>query len=521
MRNVVIIVADQLRADHLGYRGAVPVSTPHIDGLARNGHDFSQAFVANPVCMPNRATIMTGLWPSAHGLRTNGLPLNPEIDTFVRALRRSGRKTSAVGKLHLQPMGYPYEDYQLDQIRAAMPAVWEQAVRGPFGENFQSWEAFDRHAEGELVIPPDYYGFDDVALVVGHGDRVTGNYVKWARARGFDPLTQAGRESALWTYADWGHVWESAVPVELHATTYITDEAIARLGAYAQGDESFCLFVSYPDPHHPFAPPTEYFHRHHPQDMPVPDSFFDGHAQSPNYIRQIVARRGTPDIDPMMVWSPTEDQYRNALAAELGSIEFIDDSVGRILSSLSDLGLTEETLIVFTSDHGDVFGDHGLLLKHFTHYAGVITVPMIFSGGGLGAGAHRELVSSADIAPTILDLLDAPALVGIQGESMGPLIAGEGASGRSAVLIEEDQPYGLDVLPGPVRIRTVVTQSLRYTRIAGDGEFELYDRKADPAERVNLADDPGADGLRNAANAAMVEELMRVADDSRVPFAAA
>jgi arylsulfatase A-like enzyme len=521
MRNVVMIVADQLRADHLGYRGRVPVRTPHIDSLALGGHDFSQAFVANPVCMPNRATIMTGLWPSAHGLRTNGLPLNPDIETFVRVLRRGGWRTSAVGKLHLQPMGYPYEDYQLDQIRAAMPAVWEQAVRGPFGEDFQSWEAFDRHADGELVIPPDYYGFDDVALVVGHGDRVTGNYVKWARARGFDPVTQAGRDMALWTYADWGHVWESAVPAELHATTYITDEAIDRLHGYAKSEDPFCLFVSYPDPHHPFAPPTEYFRRHRPEDMPVPASFFDDHALSPEYVQKIVARRGTPDIDPMMVWSPTEDQYRNALAAELGSIEFIDDSVGRILASLGELGLADDTLIVFTSDHGDVFGDHGLLLKHFTHYSGVITVPMIFSGGGLGAGRHDALVSSADIAPTVLQLLDAPELVGIQGTSLEPLIDERNVPWRTSVLIEEDQPYGLDVLPGPVRIRTVVTDKVRYTRIAGNAGAELYDRQGDPGERVNLAAEPDAEALRTEANAAMVEELMRVADDSRVPFAAA
>lgn len=521
MRNVVMIVADQLRADHLGYRGVVPVNTPNIDGLALRGHNFLEAYVANPVCMPNRATIMTGLWPSAHGLRTNGLPLNPEIETFVRVLRRRGWKTAAVGKLHLQPMGYPYEDYQLDQIRAAMPAVWEQAVRGPFGENFESWEAFDRHTDGELIIPPDYYGFDDVALVVGHGDRVTGNYVKWARERGFDPVTQAGREAALWTYADWGHVWESAVPAELHATTYITDEAITRLSGYAQGDDPFCLFVSYPDPHHPFAPPTEYFRRHDPQEMPLPASFFDDHARSPEYIRKIIDRRGTPDIDPMMVWSPTEDQYRNALAAELGSIEFIDESVGRILNAVTDMGLADDTLIVFTSDHGDVFGDHGLLLKHFTHYSGVITVPMIFSGGGLSDGIHDQLVSSADVAPTVLDLLDAPAMVGIQGESMAPLIHGTRATGRPAVLIEEDQPYGLDVLPGPVRIRTVVTNNLRYTRIAGDDSAELYDRHSDPAERTNLADESDRTGLLDQANAVLVEELMRVVDDSRVPFSAA
>ena len=520
--NILVVIADQLRVDHLGFSGRVPVRTPHIDRLASQGHVFNRAYVANPVCMPNRATIMTGMWPSAHGLRTNGIPLNPQIETFARVLRRSGWRTSAVGKLHLQPMGYPYEEYQLEQIRSAAPDLWEQAVTGPFGEAFQSWEAFERHVDGDLVIPPDYYGFDDVALVVGHGDRVSGTYVAWARERGFDPVSQAGRANARWASPVWDHVWESNVPAAVHATTFITDESISRIEQYAQAGEPFLLCVSYPDPHHPFAPPSEYFHRHRPEDMPLPDSFFDDHAASPEYIRRIVERRGTTDIDPMMLFSPTEEQFRQALAAELGSIEFIDDSVGRIVGALEAQGIAEETVIVFTSDHGDAFGEHGLILKHFTHYDPVIRVPLIISGGGLGSGTHDQLASSADIAPTLLDLTGADPLPAAQGTSLRPLIEGDAETAwRSALLVEEDQPYGLDVLPGPVRLRTVVTAGLRLTRIAGTPITELYNLSADRDERTNLAGDPEAAPLRDAANAAMVDELMRVVDDSVVPFNAA
>ena len=517
--NIIVIVADQLRDSHLGFRGLVPVRTPNIDRLAGSGHVFNRAYVGNPVCMPNRATIMTGMWPSAHGLRTNGLPLDPRIDTFARVLRNRGWRTAAIGKLHLQPMGYPYEDYQLDQIRAAMPDLWERAVAGPFGEDFQSWEAFDRHAEGELVVPPDYYGFDDVALVIGHGDRVSGNYVKWARDRGLDPRSVGGHDAALSTYSGWKHVYESAIPAELHATSYIAEESIDRLTRYAAAKEQFLLFVSFPDPHHPFAPPAEYFHRHRPEDMPLPITFDDDHADSPEYIRAITARRGVPDIDPMMLWAPTADQYRHALAAELGSIEFIDDAVGRIMDAVRGLNLADDTLILFTADHGDVFGDHGLMLKHFTHYDPVIRVPYILGGAGLGSGSHDALVSSADIAPTLLDLVGASPLAAAQGRTLRQLIEGHDGPWRHAVLVEEDQPYGLDVLPGPVRLRTVVTDDLRYTRVSGTDIAELYDLRTDRAERHNLAASDSE--LRNVADAAMVGELMRVVDDSRVPFHAA
>jgi arylsulfatase A-like enzyme len=519
--NIVVIIADQLRRDHLGFSGRLPVRTPHIDALAARGHVFNRAYAANPVCMPNRATIMTGRWPSAHGLRTNGIPLDPDCDTFARVLRREGWRTAAVGKLHFQPMGYEYEDYQLDEIRANMPALWDAAVADRFGEGFVSWEDFDRHADGDVAMPSDYYGFDDVALVSGHGDRVSGNYVRWARERGFDPMTQAGRKRALSEYSGWNHVYESATPAALHPTTFVAEEASNRLEEFAAHADPFLLFVSFPDPHHPFAPPAEYFHRHDPADMPMPASFNDDHQDSPAHIREIISRRGVPDVDPMMLWSPTEEQYRHALAAELGSIEFIDDSIGRILGTIDRLGIADDTVIVFTSDHGDVFGDHGLILKHFTHYEGAIQVPLIISGGAVGRGSHEDLVSSADIAPTLLDLAHAPVLPRAQGRSMRAIMDAEDAPWRSALLVEEDQPFGIGTLAGPVRIRTVVTHDLRLTRIAGSPSTELYDLSSDPGERLNLAGSTESAELLARATSIMVGELMAIADDSVVPFHAA
>ena len=522
MTNLVVIVADQLRADHLGFAGRVPVRTPNIDRLAATGHVFERAFAANPVCMPNRATIMTGRWPSAHGLRTNGIPLDPQAATFARTLRAQGWRTAAVGKLHLQPMGYPFEDYQLDMIRAAMPQLWAEAVEGPFGESFESWEDFERHVDGDVTLPPDYYGFDDVAIVCGHGDRVSGNYVAWARERGFDPLAQAGRTNAVKEYAGWsGQVYASATPAELHPTTYVAHEAATRLADYAGDDTPFLLYVSFPDPHHPFTPPAEYYDRHDPADMPVPGTFDQDHAASPEHIRRIVARRGEPDVDPMMLWAPTEEQYRHALAAELGSIEFIDEAIGRILQAVEEHGHADDTIIVLTSDHGDVFGDHGLLLKHFTHYRGAVRVPLIVSGAVEGAGSHDALVSSADIAPTLLDLVGAPPLTRAQGRSVRPVLAGSADGLRGSLLIEEDQPYGLDGMPGPVRLRTLVTDEFRITRYAGLPVGELYDLVQDPDERVNRFADPSAAPLLARADAALADALMQAFDDSVVPFDAA
>lgn len=517
-KHVVFIMADQLRADHLGREGRYPVRTPNLDALAAHGTSFSQAFVANPVCMPNRSTILTGQWPSRHGLRTNGLPLDWEAETFPRILRGEGWRTAAVGKIHVQPMGWPFEEWQLDEIQETLPDLWKRAVER-FGKDFVSWEDFHRHAQGEVQLPSDYYGFDDVALTVGHGDVMSGNYVAWARERGWNPMADAGRGTSSAVSEAWAQVYESAVPAALHPTTYVTDEAISRIRGIESDDRPLMLQVSFPDPHHPFAPPREYFDRHRPEEMTVPTTFGDSHHLSPDYIRRIVAQRGFPNEDPTMTWAPTEEQFRVALAAELGSVEFIDDSVGRIVAALGETGVLDETLIVFTADHGDVFGEHGLMLKHFTHYRPVVRVPLIFRGPGVDEQVCDELVSSADIAPTVLALLGAGTLTAAQGSAL--LHAGQPVSGRTTVLIEEDQPFGLEGLPGPVRMRTVITQRLRLTEIVDAGVTELYDLVADPEERINLASDPSAAELLASGRQAMLQEVVSLADASSVPFHAA
>lgn len=518
--NILVFVADQLRPDHLGFGGSLPVRTPHIDGIAASGHVFDRAYVANPVCMPNRATIMTGRWPSAHGLRTNGLPLDPEIQTFPRVLRGLGWQSSAVGKLHLQPMGWPFEEWQLAEIKERMPRLYQSAVSGPFGEDFLSWEDYQRHAEQDVRLPDDYYGFDDVALTVGHGDRISGNYLTWARAQGHDPLTMAGPQHAQQVSQQWpSQTYQSPVPAHLHPTTYVANEAITRIRRFSEGDAPWLLFVSFPDPHHPFAPPAEYWGRHLPADMPLPESFSDDHLNSPAHIKRIIARRGTPDPDPTMTWAPTADQFRDALAAELGAVEFIDDCVGRVLDVLAQAPGAQDTAIVFTSDHGDLFGDHGLLLKHFSHYQGVLRVPMVINAPGFGSGRHQELASSADLAPTLLDLVDAPSMLQAQGRSLLPVMQGRAQDWRSAVLVEEDQPFGVEDLPGPVRIRTVITATSRLTEVLDQQMTECYDLASDPMEMVNIAGQ--GSGVQLQALASLAQELMRVDDDSRLPFDAA
>ena len=524
VRNVVVIVADQLRADHLGFGGG-PLATPHLDALAASATVFDQAYVANPTCMPNRSTIATGRWPTAHGTRANGITLDWDAETFMRSMRRAGWRTGAVGKLHFQTMGWPYEPHQLEEIRRQCPEVLDPAIRDAAprrrAPGWDQWENADRHRAGHLPMPEDFYGFDDVDLVVGHGDRPGGHYPQWARERGLDPDTVRIMADALVSYPGWDQVYRSEVPVELHPTTYVTEKAVERLERYAAAPDPFLLFVSYPDPHHPFAPPGDYWHQVDPAGVPLPETFFDAHDRSPAHVRHMVAERGRPAVDPTMTWSPTEEQYREALSAELGLIALLDESIGRILARLDALGLADDTAVVFTSDHGDLFGDHGLMLKHFVHYRGVTRVPLLVRLPGAEPRRSEALVSSADIAPTLLSLGDLPWHRGIQGADLTGLLEGRTAEVRGSLLVEEDQPFGVAGLPGPVRMRTVITSEARLTTYGAARTRELYDLAADPLESENLAGTLDGAALEASMLGVLAENLTAVADTGVRPSASA
>ena len=525
--NVLVIVADQLRADHLGFGGSSVADTPHLDHLAASGTTFDSATVANPTCMPNRATLVTGRWPMVHGTRTNGVPLDSGTNTLMRVLRRSGWHTSAVGKLHFQPMGWPYEPEQAEDIEMSQPGLLRSDVQEAWlRELGRGWDAFedaDRHRAGWLEMPADYYGFDSVDLVVGHGDRASGHYLHWARQRGLDPVQVGGFEHAQVRYEGWDEVYQSEIPAALHPTAYVTERAIERLTTHAEArqPDPLLLYVSFPDPHHPFCPPPEYYQRYRPDAQQLPATFRQDHGSSPEHVQRIAQARGRPHHDPTMTWAPTEEQFRYSLAAELGLISMIDDGIGQLLHTLDKTGLADDTIVVFTSDHGDMFGDHGLLLKHFVHYRGVTRVPLVIRAPGSSRpGAHvPALVSTADVMPTLLDLLGLQGYLGIQGRSLRPLIEGITTDGRSRVLVEEDQPFGVPGLPAPVRIRTLITPSGRLTLYAGSGVSELYDLVVDPDETTNLAGCAEGAGLHAELTADLAEELTLLAETGRRPVA--
>jgi len=506
--NVLFIICDQLRADHLGYAGNPVVRTPNIDSIAAGGTVFDRAYVNNPVCMPNRSTIMTGRMPSAHGVIFNDRSLEPDVNTFVAQLRRAGWVTALMGKSHLQH----------GESRNAVADLGKPpGRRSPFPEGWDTIEHDERYERGEVVAPDDFYGFGEIQLTLGHGAQVGAHHYQWAREQGVaHEVLRAGLDAGSdipTRRPEWWQLHPAPYPEEIHSTNYVTERTIDFIERSAAAEEPWMAWCSYPDPHHPLAPPEPWFSRHDPADIDLPSTFADpgeGWAPHLHLIRSLEpARRAW--VSP---FGPTPELTRAAIAVTYAMIEYIDAGVGRILATLDRLGATDDTIIVFTSDHGDMMGDHGLMLKLIMHFQGCLRVPLIVKAPGRPGGRTWSLASSIDLPHTLLELCGVAEYQGMQGTSLVPVIDDLGAEVRDAVLIEDDFPMAEVGSPFPIRTRTTVTSTHRYTRDS-DGFEMLYDLEHDPDELTNLASGGRDPAARVAALDAMFDLMLRADDLTR------
>ncbi|MFK7995552.1 MAG: sulfatase [Granulosicoccus sp.] len=514
--NFLFIITDQHRADHLGCYGNPIVRTPNIDSLATSGRRWDRFFVANPICMPNRASIMTGRMCSVHGARHNGIPLSKDQTTFVELLKDAGYKTGLIGKSHLQSFtGLPATNTFKAQEGKTQPSAH---LRDAFKNNRHSKD-YDLEVKGQWDEPlahrvdGDFYGFEHVEVAADHADQACGDYLLWARAqyKDFDQLV--GPENALQTNRpDAPQAWRTAVPEELYSTHWIADRSEQWLSQQVEGDEPFFLQMSFPDPHHPFTPPGKYWDMYDPEDIRLPDSFDKG-TLPPIMAMQEAMRRGTDARDNQSPFAVTADEARTITALTYGMITMIDDAIGRVLAKLDELRLRENTIVVFTSDHGDYMGDHGLMLKLLLHYQGLVRVPFIWNEKSKDTGANVDygLSSSIDIAATVLAKAGIQPYNGMQGRD---LLTTEPPD---SIIIEEDSQRTMIGFDRLQRVRTLVTQRYRMSLRQGEDWHELYDLQNDPGELHNLFDEPDARSIRSELSVMMLKRLIGLQDTSPLP----
>lgn len=514
--NFLFIITDQHRADHLGCYGNPIVKTPNIDGLARGGHRWDRFHVANPICMPNRASIMTGRMSSVHGARHNGIPLSKDHTTFVELLKDAGYRTGLIGKSHLQSFtGLP----------ASNRFTSEEGKHTPSAHLQDAYKNNRRSAAYDLEVTPkwdrplaerldgDFYGFDHVEVAADHADQACGDYLLWARTQRPDFDDLVGPANALPdNRIDAPQAWRTAVPEELYSTSWIADRSRAWLAERAKEDAPFFLQMSFPDPHHPFTPPGHYWNMYDPATMVLPKSFGQGDLPPIEAMREAMENRSDPR-DSQNPFAVTEEEARAIIALTYGMITMIDDAIGRVLAQLETLGLADNTIVIFTSDHGDYMGDHGLMLKLLLHYQGIIRVPFIWHDPSQPSGGVTDdgLASSIDISATILARAGIQAFNGLQGRDLF------NTEPPAAIIVEEDSQRIMTGFDRPQRVRTVVTERYRMSLREGESWNELYDLTNDPDEIENLFDNPSAADIRHTVTDTMLRRMIDLQDRAPLP----
>ncbi len=461
MPNILWICTDQQRFDTLRCYGNRFVETPNLDRLAAEGVLFENAYSQNPVCAPSRASFLTGRYPRTTRCRQNGQSI-PESEILItKILHERGYTCGLSGKLHLS-------------------ACHPEACKGT-----------ERRIDD---------GYDQFFWSHDTGDSwPTNEYRQWLRDKGVERMSEP---FPLSRYVRYGP------PIQHRQTTWCVEKAISFIRSASRFDRPWLFSVNPFDPHHPFDPPRETLDRYAGfiDEIPLPN-YVEGELEDKPIWQRIdhdgaYAGRAGFTFDEM-----TENDHRWIRAAYWAMIEVIDRGVGRLLETLEETGQRENTVVIFTSDHGEMLGDHGIYLKGPYFYEPAIRVPLIISAPSMIEGGRRStaLVELVDIAPTILDMCGLRRDPGMQGQSLWPMLNGEAPLDRH----REDiycEFYGSNFRYDPPAHTTMVrTERYKLTVAHGQNTGELYDLYADPNETKNLWDDPSYVGVK-------VEMLIRLAD---------
>jgi choline-sulfatase len=474
--NILFICTDQQRYDALGCYGNTHIQTPTIDRLAEDGVLFEQCYVQNPVCAPSRASLVTGQYPHSHGLWGNGVALPDHHPLFSKALADDGYTCGMIGKMHLAACFGGRTEERLDD-----------------GYSYYKWAHDPTHASPEN----DYH----LWLKEHHGEIYERAFAGGARVR-HEP-------SAFDT-----------IPTEAHYSRWTSERALEFLDQERQDDDPFFLWVNFFDPHHPFVAPQEYLDGYDPEALPGPVGFA-GELDTKPEIQRMASEQSYAG-HARGYTSYEGDEVKRVIAAYYAMVTLIDDEVKRILDRLEALGLADDTLVIFTSDHGEMLGDHQLLLKGPMLYDCAVRVPLIMRWPGrLPAGERRsELVQWIDLTSTFLDVVGMEAMPTAQGTSLLPLARGDaGAESRGWALCEyinSGHPYDPPIYLTMLRTgdhKLIVQHGPPATCRERTGE--LYDMKADPDELTNLWDNPASAETRIALERMLLDVMAATVNQSQ------
>jgi arylsulfatase A-like enzyme len=508
--NFLFIITDQQRADWLGCYGHPVLKTPNIDSIAARGTVFENFHVASPVCMPNRASLLTGRYPSLHGLRYNGCTLPTNTNTFVNVLADAGYHTAAIGKSHLQPFTAMAPMGKTAEEIGEMPEAWQVERVKDYEEEPANYQGATRY---DIKLP--YYGYQHVDMVTSHGDQCGGHYGQWFKENAPDWKALHDPENQLAHDYSCPQAYRTPIPEDLYPTAYIRDRAIDYITSCADENAPFFTFVSFPDPHHPFNPPGKYWDMYNPNDFEV-SLPYDAH-KNPTPPMQWLHKNWKGDggqTTPQTAMMLDDQQIKEAMALTAGMMAFIDDAVGDIIAALEASGQLDNTVICYNADHGDYMGDYNMLLKGALPFRSITRVPFIWSDPDARRQTRSDaLCSTVDLAATILDRAGLKPFNGNQGQSFLPAIKAQDGLRREALIEYNDGGKRLG-FEEPARVRSLVTAEWRLTIYRDQDWGELYDLKADPNETDNLWDTADHQDTRAHLTNRLAHHLIAQMDES-------
>ena len=490
-RKILFVTTDQQRFDSLGCNGGTIARTPVADGLAVSGVNYVRAMNQNVVCMPARSTMITGQHPRTHGVYANGVPLPADAPSIAAYLNDHGYRTALVGKAHFEPA------MDLD---------------GKWPEN--------RLAREGSTGP--HRGFEHMELAM-HGPIPLWHYGIWVRSqpghheRDFYQLFDAdGLNNAGGGDTGACQVKVNPVPRDLYHTDWVADRVIAWLDTLGVDEDWFC-WMSFPDPHHPWDPPSSELGRVSWRDLELPE----GHPGSPDECRRVLEQKpahwlayydgkhsnlegGPASFVPAAM---TDDQVREVNAMTHVENELIDEALGRVLDRVEARGWLGDTDVFFTTDHGELQGDFGLLFKGPYHCDALMRLPLIWRpapSAGVSPAVVTDPVGQLDLAPTFCEIAALPIPSWIEGS---PLPTRDG-SGRQRVITEWESQFESEDL----HLRSLYRDGWVVTEYGPGGgydgtEGELYNLGEDPHQWVNRWEDSSLRSLRNDLLADLREHL--------------
>jgi arylsulfatase A-like enzyme len=472
-KNILFIMCDQLRFDYLGCTGHPSIKTPHIDKLAERGVRFDRAYVQAPICGPSRMSFYTGRYVASHGTTWNMAPIRVGEPNIGDHLNPLGMRTVLCGKTHAVPDATGMQRLGIDADSDIGKKVGQAG--------FEVWDKLDG------IHPPK-------------SKKKPSHYNDYLRNKGFDGASpwqdgaitvtdEDGNDASGWLMKNVGK--PAKVAAEDSETAYTASRACEFIESAK--DESWCLHLSFIKPHWPYVAPAPY-HNRYSADEVMPAVRDDGEKADPHPVyKAFQSHRFSRNF--------SRDEVRNTvIPVYMGLISQIDDEVGRVLAFLKAQGLSDDTMIVFTSDHGDYLGDHWLGEKEFFHEPAV-KIPLIIYDPSPDAEStrgmvRRELVEAIDLLPTFVEYAggEVPKHI-LQGHSLMSLLRDRSEKVlRDVVISEYDyscrlarETLGRDI--PDCRLQMIFDGRWKMMRAEGFRPL-LFDLETDPQELEDLGANP-------------------------------